>query len=226
MNNQGDSITVDIDTLTLHGIAVNTSGEPLKNLKINRSDSNAYTYTDAKGLFQFKGISARDIIFVNYNGYTNFENIKGSRFIKMTIAPLPDLNLTKMGFEVQERRAVERETKKIARSSVVYAFDIQGFYLNPGFEGGTEKFYKYMTANIRYPKAAIDQNIEGTVKIAFIVKKHGGFKEIEIIRDVGYGCAEEVIRVLKTTEKKWQSGSNMLFSDQRIVFEIPFKLLD
>ncbi|RZL55341.1 MAG: energy transducer TonB, partial [Pedobacter sp.] len=66
----------------------------------------------------------------------------------------------------------------------------------------------------------------GMVKIAFVVKKYGGLKNIEIIRDIGYGCAEEVIRVLKTTEKKWNPASNIGLVDQRVVFQIPFKLKD
>lgn len=101
-----------------------------------------------------------------------------------------------------------------------------GHYFPPTYAGGLDKFYKYIISNVKYPEEAINKNAEGMVKIAFVVKKYGGFKDIEVIRDIGYGCAKEVIRVLKTTEKKWNSASNMNLVDQRIVFEIPFKLID
>jgi hypothetical protein len=48
-------------------------------------------------------------------------------------------------------------------------------------------------------------NIEGRVFLTFIIEKDGSLSEIKSIRDVGYGSAEESIRVLKLSPK-WKPG--------------------
>jgi protein TonB len=39
-------------------------------------------------------------------------------------------------------------------------------------------------------------NIQGTVAVTFIVNKDGSVSSGEIIRDIGGGCGQEVLRVL------------------------------
>jgi len=66
----------------------------------------------------------------------------------------------------------------------------------PEFPGGETALYKYIANNIVYPKEAQINNIQGTVYASFVVEKDGSISNIEILRGIGYGCDEEVIRVL------------------------------
>lgn len=82
----------------------------------------------------------------------------------------------------------------------------------PHFHGGPEELQKYLRKNIKYPEKARQDKIEGTVVIQFIVDEDGAIIKIVAIRELGGGCTEEAIRVIKNMPK-WvpgkQSGSNV-----------------
>lgn len=63
----------------------------------------------------------------------------------------------------------------------------------PEMKGGIEKLY----SKIKYPELAIKQGIEGRVVVQFVVDENGRVSKPEIIRSIGGGCDEEVLRVIK-----------------------------
>lgn len=228
---QNDSIEVIIDTLTFKGIVVDEHEKPIKNLKVKTLFSRKSTKTEEGGNFSFYSLGVNERIMIEVGDKIIWENIKGSRFIKFQVKTPIDFNVNKQArgfreYEIQAKRTIPKTKKIIKKDTEVYPFDFSGHFNPPTYAGGLEKFYKHITQNIVYPQKAIENNIEGLVKISFVLKKYGGFDNIEIIRDIGYGCAEEVIRVLKSTEKKWNPASDVVFIDQKVVFEIPFKLTD
>jgi len=77
----------------------------------------------------------------------------------------------------------------------------------PSFPGGMNEFYKYLAKNIKYPKAAIDKNIQGKVFMSFIVEATGELSEVTVDKGPGYGLNEEAARVLKASPK-WIPGRN------------------
>lgn len=64
----------------------------------------------------------------------------------------------------------------------------------------------FIYSNIKYPKAAIEKDIEGTVVTQFVVDKTGAVQDAKITRSIGGGCDEEVLRVLNDTE--WVPGKH------------------
>jgi TonB family protein len=75
----------------------------------------------------------------------------------------------------------------------------------PQFKGGMLRFYQFLALNLHYPEKMMQYNIQGNVIIALTVEKDGSLTDIKSVRDVGYGSAEEAIRVLKKSPK-WQPG--------------------
>lgn len=222
---KADSTWVTTSRIQLKGIVVDHNGHPLKNIPVKAHFAQKSTLTNDSGHFHFQEIQENDIIYVEQNDRLISEGVDGSRFIKRKIN-LPQeykLNDSKK-FEIKAKRTVQKPVYKIEIKAS--SFDTQGHFNPPVYAGGLEKFYQYLRANITYPSEAIENNVEGLVKIAFTVKKNGGFKDIEIIRDIGYGCAGEVISVLKKTEKKWYPASNISMVEERVIFDIPFKLTD
>lgn len=62
-----------------------------------------------------------------------------------------------------------------------------------------EKMIEFIDENIVYPQVAVENNIEGSVVIQFVVRKtFGCLTDIEIVQDIGYGCGIEVQRVVST----------------------------
>lgn len=57
---------------------------------------------------------------------------------------------------------------------------------------------KFIQSSLEYPRLAVDVGIEGKVFVSFVVDVDGLIKDIEVTRDIGGGCGEEVVRVLHT----------------------------
>jgi protein TonB len=75
----------------------------------------------------------------------------------------------------------------------------------PEFVGGDTELSKFMSKNIFYPKLAKENNIEGRVIVRFVVEKDGLISNTDILRKLGFGCDEEVIRLIKSMPK-WVPG--------------------
>ena len=86
-------------------------------------------------------------------------------------------------------------------SNVVY----EVVEIQPSPPGGMAGWNKYLSENLRYPTNAQRKGIEGTVIVAFVVNTDGTTTDIEILRSVGGGCDEEVIRIVKGSPK-WTPG--------------------
>ena len=86
-------------------------------------------------------------------------------------------------------------------SNVVY----EVVEIQPSPPGGMAGWNKYLMENLRYPTNAQRKGIEGTVIVAFVVNTDGTTTDIEILRSVGGGCDEEVIRIVKGSPK-WTPG--------------------
>lgn len=59
-----------------------------------------------------------------------------------------------------------------------------------------------LSSNIRYPAEAREKNIQGTVVLSFVVEPATGrVSNIKLLKDIGGGCGDEAIRVLKALDE-------------------------
>lgn len=89
----------------------------------------------------------------------------------------------------------------------------------PEYPGGEEALYKYLQTSINYPQLAKDQNLQGRVFVTFVVEKDGSIANPKILRDIGGGCGEEAIRVVRKMPK-WKPGKQRGKS-VRVQFNLP-----
>src|SRR5690349_16531726 len=68
-------------------------------------------------------------------------------------------------------------------------------------EGGTPGLRKFLAQNIKYPKTAIDNNIQGIVMVRVIINEDGSVGNTEIVKGIGGGCDEEALREVKSMPK-------------------------
>ena len=61
-----------------------------------------------------------------------------------------------------------------------------------------KKMLMHIYQNIKYPKAAREAGIQGTVVFGFTVKADGQLSNFTIIEGIGGGCDEEVLRIART----------------------------
>ena len=95
----------------------------------------------------------------------------------------------------------------------------------PEFEGGFAGLMKYVSQNITYPTLAREINIEGVVYISCVVNELGDIENTKIMRGIGFGCDEEVTRVIKNMPR-WKKVGKNAGHPVKVRFNIPvsFKL--
>ncbi|HNW98611.1 MAG TPA: TonB family protein [Bacteroidales bacterium] len=93
--------------------------------------------------------------------------------------------------------------------------------LMPGFDGGEEKMYAWLGENIKYPQIAKETNITGTVIVTFVVEKDGSISNVQVLKDIGGGCGEEAVRVVKNMPK-WKPGKQNGVP-VRVQFNLPIR---
>jgi TonB family protein len=84
-----------------------------------------------------------------------------------------------------------------------------------------KKMLEFIYTQIRYPKDARENLIEGTVIVRFVVEKDGSISNINVLRSVGGGCDEEVIRIIQSMPK-WEAGLHK-GEKVRVQFNLPVK---
>jgi TonB family protein len=64
---------------------------------------------------------------------------------------------------------------------------------------------EYLSANLKYPKMAVDNKIEGVVLVTFQVGPEGEIRDPKIKRGIGYKCDDEAWRLVFEMPK-WVPG--------------------
>lgn len=82
----------------------------------------------------------------------------------------------------------------------------------------------FLPSKMRYPSEAKELGIEGTVVISFVVETNGELTDMKVLKDIGGGCAEEALRVVKMLSKeyKWVAGQQR-GRNVRVKFNLPVK---
>jgi TonB family protein len=92
------------------------------------------------------------------------------------------------------------------------------------FPQGKEAMTEFLAKNLKYPEKAIKDSIAGRVFVSFIVEKDGSLSNIKVIRDIGGGCGEEAIRVMKLMPKWTPAKVGNKLVRQQYYMPIEFRL--
>lgn len=63
--------------------------------------------------------------------------------------------------------------------------------------GGAKRWHNYISSNMEYPMAAINNKVEGTVYLSCIIGSTGIAREVKVISGIGAGADEEAVRLLE-----------------------------
>jgi TonB family protein len=67
----------------------------------------------------------------------------------------------------------------------------------PQYPGGNTALKEFLDKNLIYPKEAFESKVEGEVEAEYHVDGLGKIKNIKILKKLGSGCDEEVLRLIK-----------------------------
>ena len=91
----------------------------------------------------------------------------------------------------------------------------------PEFPGGLDKMYQFIASNVKYPTEAKEKGVSGTVMVSFVVERDGSISNPKVVKGIGAGCDEEVLRVLKAMPK-WKPG-RVQNKTVRVQYTLPFR---
>jgi len=97
--------------------------------------------------------------------------------------------------------------------------------IESAFPGGSAAWLRYLNKNLRYPDDAVNNEIQGTVVVQFIVDKEGNVSDVQAISGPeNGGLRDEAVRVIKKSGK-WtpaiQNGRQVKsYKKQPIVFKL------
>jgi periplasmic protein TonB len=158
--------------------------------------------------------------------------------IKFTIPTIVDsltnedlVFTTEDGWEFgSNREAVDTSSALIADQIVVnkapeveIIYDTYAIQEKPVFKDGDAGIIRYVAENTKYPVAAQEQGIEGTVYIRFVVTKTGDVGQAKVMRDIDPLLEEEALRVINSMPK-WTPGKNN-GNPVNVWFVIPVKFV-
>jgi TonB family protein len=91
----------------------------------------------------------------------------------------------------------------------------------PQFDTSAKDLQEYIRKNLVYPQVALDNNIQGTVILTFVVEKDGSLTNFKVLRGIGSGMDESAIRLMENCPK-WNPGRQN-GKPVRVQYSIPVK---
>ncbi|AYA36567.1 energy transducer TonB [Hymenobacter oligotrophus] len=70
------------------------------------------------------------------------------------------------------------------------------------YEGGQEAMYDFIYKELKYPLMARRNRIQGTCIVSFTLNPDGSMSGVKLVKQIGGGCGEEALRVVKLLKFK------------------------
>ncbi len=83
---------------------------------------------------------------------------------------------------------------------------------------------KYLEENLHYPNEALQRKIEGKVVIEFLVLPDGSLTDFRVLKGIGFGCDEEVIRLIKEGSAWTPTLKDNVPLREKVKVQLRFKL--
>lgn len=156
-------------------------GSPMPGVNVMVKGSSLGAVTDGSGSFELNLSQPNQELVFSFIGYEQLEVEAGQKdkldvSLKEDATQLSEIVVT--GYSLAQEN--EEPVIKLAEPT-----------------GGRKAYDKYLDDNVRYPQQVLDNKVKGRVVIEFTVRVDGSVDEFNILKRLGYGCEEEVIRLVK-----------------------------
>lgn len=108
-------------------------------------------------------------------------------------------------------------TNKTPESEDDTVYNSMGLDKHPSFIGGNGDLDSYVNENFN------NKNLSGKIFVSFVVEKDGNLSSIKVVRDLGEGSGEEVLRVLNLCKNCW-SPAEIKDKKVRCSYSLPISI--
>ncbi len=188
-------------------------GSPLPGVNVVIKGTSIGTVTDASGLYQMAADQTNPSLIFSFIGLQSQEVNAGDRKqvdVQMALDAMQLSEVIVTGYGIQKNGTPDPPTIELAHPSI-----------------GDRAYKKYLESNLLYPQEALDKKVEGRVTVEFFVETDGTVSAITVVRGIGAGCDEELIRLIKEGSR-WEPTrrDGVPIRDKarvRLKFEMPKK---
>ena len=190
-------------------VTFSDDGTGLPGVNVLVQGSNEGAVTDAQGNYQI-AVEGQPTLQFSFIGFTTTE-------VKATS---DELNVT-----------LDPDISELSEVVVVGTSDDVGFQPSTPTvmelaapEGGRRMFKQYLEQNLQYPQQALENKIEGKVTVQFTIDMTGQLSDFRVLRGLGFGCEDEVIRLIRQGPKWSPTKKNEAPIKDRVRVRMRFSL--
>ena len=171
------------DSVVVRGRVTSLNGESLPGVNVMIKGTNKGTVTDAEGNFQLTVPDAASTLSFSLIGFTTRE-----------VAPR---DRTVLNVQLVEDVTSLSEVVVTGYSRGVNANESSRTFTFAEPDGGRSDFKSYLNRAVKYPDEARRIKAEGSVIVRFTVEPSGALSGFEVLKGLGHGCDQELIRAIR-----------------------------
>ena len=197
-----------VNNKTIKGrVTSQKDGSPLSGVNVVVVGTTKGTITDFDGNYQLTIPEGKEIVSYSFIGYEREEVEIGNK-TEINLALSDDMSA--LGEEIVTEYSASRRKKGNRKTKAIPV-------------GGFDIYQDYLESSLRYPQEALDNNISGKVVVEFIINEKAERINFKIVKNLGYGCDEEAIRLIREGPE-WQPASKRNKTvKEKVKVEIVFK---
>ena len=170
-------------SLRVKGKVVTPEGQGLPGVNVMIAGSRTGIVTDAGGNYELAVPAENSRLVFAFIGY-------GTREVE--VGDQREVNV-----QLEEDMSTLSEVVVTGYSSVSAPRDDGETFSFAEPQGGRADFRDYLARAVRYPAEAMGNKVEGRVTVRFTVDPTGALSDFEVVKGIGYGCEEELIRAIQ-----------------------------
>lgn len=170
------------------------TGQPLPGVTVQVKDSPAGTTTDLNGYYQLETAEPNVSLVFSFVGLRTAERSVGEQDDLNVVLADDPAQLSEVVITAHQNAVRDETAEPVIRLAEPF--------------GGRKAYDQYLDNNLRYPEAALEKKVKGRVLIEFSVDVDGSLDDFKVLRSLGYGCDEEVIRLVKEGPKWFPTTEN------------------
>lgn len=162
---------------------VTSGGADIVGATISTKTGNSHAVSDGAGNYEITVTDANPALVFSSDGYKSKEIDPGQATVVNA-----DLD---SDLRASSEHAIEPSTDQMQAKMQLPSAHAQSSI-------GKDDFDKYLASHVQYPSAALANQVEGRVTVEFTVDATGALKDFKVIKGIGSGCDEELIRLIRT----------------------------
>ena len=188
-------------------------GKGLPGVNVTIRGTNYGTITNEEGSYEIAMDSLKSGLLFSYIGYSNAEVVPVSINDNVNVALKTDVSqlseVVVVGHTPSYDLGVPESITNVEMAAP---------------EGGRKAYKQYLETHLKYPDQALNHKVEGKVTVQFTIEPTGKLSDFQVIKGLGYGCDEEVVRLIQEGPKWTPTRKNKESVRDRVRVRMRFSL--